>query len=336
MSKKNNTLAAKDPRSLWSKFISKPGAGVFLALVAFIVIISIVAPQVTGGQFLTWTNIIQVFRQQTYIGIIACGMTLVMITGNIDLSVGSQLTMMTVLCAQISQVCGNWAIPLTLLIGAGCGLLNGVLVSGLRLNAFIATLATGSIFGALALILVSGHTLRAKTALFDALGMGSVFGVIPVPVIILAVIVVVFAFLSSRTVFGQRLYAIGANPVAARYSGIRSRRDVAITYILNGLCCAIAAVVLLARSESANPQIGASKEMDIILAVVLGGTSILGGKGSIWGTVVGFLFIGFMSSGFTFLAFNQYTQWIIMGVILVAALAIDVFSERGGKLWKRK
>ena len=105
----NKTLA-KDNRSLWQRFISKPGAGVFLALLLFIIIISIVAPIKTGGQFLTPTNIIQVFRQQTYIGIIACGMTLVMLTGNIDLSVGSQLTMMTVLCAQISQTLGDAAI----------------------------------------------------------------------------------------------------------------------------------------------------------------------------------------------------------------------------------
>lgn len=322
--------------SWWSSFISKPGAGVFLALILFILIISVVAPLKTGGQFLTADNIIKVFRQQTYIGIIACGMTLVMITGNIDLSVGSQLTMMTVLCAQISQSLGNWAIPITLLIGVLCGLLNGLLVSGVKLNAFITTLGTGSIYGALALILVTGHTLRAKTALFDALGMGTVLGFVPVPVLVLAAVVLLTAFLSGRTVFGQRLYAIGANPTAARYSGIKSRRDVAITYVLCGLCCAIAAVVLLARSESANPQIGASKEMDIILAVVLGGTSIIGGKGSVWGTVVGFLFIGFMSSAFTYLALDQYMQWIIMGVILVAALAIDIYGERGGKLWKRK
>ena len=329
--KKNRSFGA-----LWKSFISKPGAGVFLALIVFIAAISIIAPHVTGGQFLTWTNIIQIFRQQTYIGIIACGMTLVMITGNIDLSVGSQLTMMTVLCAQISQTMGDMAIPVTMLIGVLCGLFNGLLVSGLKLNAFITTLGTGSIYGALALIMVTGHTLRAKTAVFDALGMGSIFGVIPVSVVVLLAVVLVTAFLLGRTVFGQRLYAIGANPVAARYSGIRSRRDVAYAYMINGLCCAIAAVILIARAESANPQIGASKEMDIILAVVLGGTSILGGKGSIWGTVVGFLFIGFMSSGFTFLAFSEYIQWVVMGVVLVAALAIDVMNERGVKLWKRK
>ena len=334
MSDKNT--GKKSLKELWSSFLTKPGAGVFVALIIFIIAISIIAPMVTGGQFLTWTNIIQIFRQQTYIGIIACGMTLVMVTGNIDLSVGSQLTMMTVLCAQISQTYGDLSIPITIVIGIACGLLNGLLVSGLKLNAFITTLGTGSIYGALALILVSGHTLRAKTALFEALGKGSILGVVPVSVVVLLAVVLVFAFLLGRPVFGQRLYAIGANPTAARYSGIRSRRDVAITYILNGVCCALAAVILLARSESANPQIGASKEMDIILAVVLGGTSILGGKGTVWGTVVGFLFIGFMSSAFTFLAFDQYIQWVIMGVILVAALAIDVLSERGVKLWKRK
>ncbi|MGI5935409.1 MAG: ABC transporter permease [Oscillospiraceae bacterium] len=322
-------------KSGWKKFMSMNGSGVFLALIAFIILVSILAPRVTGGSFLTWTNIIQVFRQQTYIGIIACGMTLIMITGNIDLSVGSQLTMMTVLCAQFSKEMGAWTIPLTLLIGLGCGLVNGLLVGRYGLNAFITTLGTGSVYGALTLILVSGHTVRAEIPILDYIGKGSLFGVIPVPVVILLVVVLIFAFLLKRTVFGQRLYAIGANITAARYSGIKYRREVAITYILTGLCCALASIVLISRSVSANPQIGASKEMDIILAVVLGGTSILGGKGSIWGTVVGFLFIGFMSSGFTFLAFNQYMQWIIMGVILLISLAIDVSKERGRKLWKR-
>ncbi|MDR1765415.1 MAG: ABC transporter permease [Lachnospiraceae bacterium] len=322
----------KDKQSPLRWFFSLSGSGVFVALLVFIALVSIAAPRVTGGQFFTWSNIIQVFRQQTYIGIIACGMTLVIITGNIDLSVGSQLTLMTVLCAQFSNAWGfgNWALPLTLLVGVTCGLTNGLLVSGLKLNSFITTLGTSSIFGALALILVSGHTLRAKTALFDVIGTGMVLGLIPVPVVILLAVVAVFAFLAGRTVFGQRLYAIGANPVAARFTGIKSRREVAITYVLNGICCAIAAIVLLARSESANPQIGGSKEMDVILAVVLGGTSILGGKGSVWGTVIGFLFIGFMSSGFSFLAFSQYTQWVIMGVILLVALAADLYSEKRG------
>lgn len=326
----------KSLKSYWSKFMSLNGSGVFLALIAFIILVSILAPRITGGYFLTWTNIIQIFRQQTYIGIIACGMTLVIITGNIDLSVGSQLTLLTVLCAKMSLTIGNWAIPVTLALGFLLGLVNGLFVSGLKLNAFITTLGTSSMYGALALILASGHTVRCDSALFDWIGAGSVFGVIPIPVVIMLVMVLIFAFISKRTIFGQRLYAIGANPTAARFSGIKSRREICITYILCGLCCALAAVVLIARSVSANPQAAAGKEMDIILAVVLGGTSVLGGKGSIWGSVVGFLFIGFASSGFTFLGFDQYIQWIVMGVILLVALASDVFSERGITIWKSR
>lgn len=323
-------------KELWNKFKSLNGSGVFLALILFVILVSILAPSISGGKFLTWTNIIQIFRQQTYIGIIACGMTMVILTGNIDLSVGSQLTMLTVLCAKMSLTIGNWAILVTLLLGVLCGLINGIFVSGLKLNAFITTLGTSSIYGALALILASGHTVRCESAIFDWIGTGSLFGVIPVPVIIMLVVVLVCHFVTKRTVFGQRIYAIGGNLTASRFSGIRTRSTVAGTYIICGLCCAIAAVVLIARSVSANPQAATGKEMDIILAVVLGGTSILGGKGSILGSVVGFLFIGFATSGFTFLGFDQYLQWIVMGVILLIALASDVFSERGKSLWKTK
>jgi len=319
-------------RNLWQRFLSIPGSGVFLALVAFIIIVSVISPLTTGGSFLTFSNIINVFRQQSYIGIIACALTLVMITGNIDLSIGSQLTLMTVLCARISQTMGDMAIPMTLLIGVACGLLNGSLVGVVRLNSFITTLGSGSIYGALALILVAGHTVRSNTAVFDFIGLGTLFGVIPVPVVILLIVIAILAFLLGRTVFGQRLYAIGANPAAATFSGIKSRNAIVLTYILTGLCSAIAAILLIARSISANPQIGSGKEMDIILTVVLGGTSIFGGKGSVLGTAVGFLFIGFLSSGFTFLAFNQYIQWIATGVILIIALSLDVLSERRSRL----
>ena len=322
----------KKNQSLWRRIIALPGVGVFIALIVFIVAVSLISPLITGGRFLSLTNIINIFRQQTYIGIIACALTLVIITGNIDLSIGAQLTLMTVLCAKLSQTVGDLAIPLTLVAGLVCGLVNGLFVKGLQLNSFITTLGTGSIYGALALILATGHTVRGSYPVLDFIGTGNVFKIIPMPIIILLVVVVVFDFLARRTVFGQRLYAIGANPAAARFSGIKSRRDIGAAYALTGLCCALAAVVLLARSISANPQIGTGKEMDIILAVVLGGTSILGGKGSVLGTVIGFLFIGFTSSGFTFLAFSTHIQWIIMGVILLATLIIDVANERRGKL----
>lgn len=325
-------MPEKQKRNLWQRYLSIPGSAVFLALAGFIIIVTIVSPIITGGTFFTLANIINVLRQQTYIGIIASALTLVMITGNIDLSIGSQLTFMTVVCAKLSLTMGDMAILVILLIGLVCGIINGVLVGGFQLNSFIATLGTGSIFGALAVILAAGYSSRDSSDVFDFLGSGTLFNAIPIQVVILLAVIAVFAFLLKRTVFGQRLYAIGANSTAARFSGIKSRFTIALTYTITGLCCAVAAILLIARSVSANPQVGTGKEMSIILAVVLGGTSIFGGKGSVLGTAVGFLFIGFMSSGFTFLGFNQYMQWITTGVIMIIALSMDVINERRSKL----
>ena len=314
------------------RFFAMDTSAVIVAMVVLIILVSVLAPIITGGNFLTADNIINIFRKQTYIGIIACGMTLVMITGNIDLSVGNMLTLLTVCCALLSKSIGPVpSILVTLLIGAGCGFLNGILVGPVKLNAFITTLGTSSIFYALALIISSGFTQRTESALFDVIGSGSL-GFIPVPVIILAVVVVIFWFLLKRTVYGQQLYAIGANQTAADFSGIKSTRKIMIAYILTGLCCALAAIVLIARSVSSNPNAAGGKEMDVILAVVVGGTSIAGGKGSMFGTVLGFLFIGFMTTGFTFLGMNEYIQSIVTGIILVAALSFDVIKARRGKL----
>ncbi len=319
-------------KSYVKRFFALDCSAVLVAIIVLIVLVSVLAPLITGGNFLTKTNIINIFRKQTYVGIIACGLTLVMITGNIDLSVGNMLTLLTVICALLTNSMGpTAAILITLLCGVGCGLLNGVLVGPLKLNAFISTLGTTSIFYALSLIISPGFILRADSALFDAIGSGSLW-FIPVPVVIMAVVVVIFWFILKRTVFGQQLYAIGANQTAARFSGIRSRMQVLIAYVLTGLCVAIAAIVLIARSISANPQAATGKEMDVILAVVVGGTSIAGGKGSMFGTVLGFLFIGFMTTGFTFLGMNEYIQSIVTGIILVIALSFDVIKTRRNKL----
>jgi len=323
-------------RSGADKFFSLSGAGVFVALVVFIILVSLIAPQLTGGQFLTGANFMNIIRQQSYVGIMACGMTFVILTANIDLSVGSQLTLLAVICAMLTKSIGDLAIPATIVFGILCGLVNGVLVGGLRMNSFIVTLGTGSMFGGIVLVIVSATTARGESALFDAIGSGVVLGFLPIPTLITIIVILIFAFVLSRTVFGRHLYAIGANPRASRYSGVHNRRDVGIAFTLNGICCSIAAIVLVARTIGVAPQAGAGKEMDVVLAVVLGGTSVLGGKGSIWGTVIGFLFIGFMSSGFTFLGLSQYIQWMVTGAILLTALAMDVASGKGGGLWKKK
>ena len=246
------------------KFFSMNGSGVLIAMIVFVALVSLLAPRITGGQFLTGTNLMNILRQQTHVGIIACAMTYIIITGNIDLSVGSLLTLLTVLCAKFTDISPAAAICLTLLLGIVAGTINGLFVSGLKLNAFITTLGTGSIFGALTMIIASGHTVRQTEPVFDFLGSGFVFGFLPASVLIMLVAVLIFGFVLRRTVYGQRLYAIGANPTAARFSGIRERLDVFVAYVLSGLSCGIAAVIYIARSVSANPQIASGKEMDII------------------------------------------------------------------------
>jgi ribose transport system permease protein len=324
-----------DIKGIWKKFISLNGSGVFLALIVYIIAVAIIAPQITGGQFITWDNIIQILRKQTYIGIIACALTLVMITGNIDLSVGSILSLTACIAADSLQYGWVFAIIFPMLVGGACGLINGLLVSRLKLNSFITTIGTGSIFGALAILYVSGYIVPSNesetaVAIFKSIGQSFLFGIIPMPVIIMLAIVLIFSFLLKRTVFGTQLYAIGANPVAARLSGIRSMRNVTIAYVLSGLVTGLSAVIMVSRIMSAQPQVGFGQEMDVILAVVLGGTSVLGGKGSMWGTVLGFIFLGFLTSGFVFMGMTTYTQWVIEGLILVIALSFDISFRKGG------
>ena len=178
-------------RRVWSKYTSLNGSGVLIAMIVYIILISVVAPFVTGGTFLTYTNIMNVLRQQSYIGIIATAMTFVIMTGNIDLSVGSLLTLLAVICAQLTQY-GPWvAIIVTLLLGLVCGAINGLFVAGMKLNAFITTIAMGSVYGALTLIIAPGSTTRVQEPVFDMLGGGFVLGFIPTAVFIMIVFVIV-------------------------------------------------------------------------------------------------------------------------------------------------
>jgi ribose transport system permease protein len=231
-----------------------------------------------------------------------------------------------------------------LLVGLLCGLANGLLVSKLKLNSFITTIATMSVVASIAILYtrsgyiaptnISGGVLDA----FKVFGQGKLFGLIPMPIFIFAVVAIICGFILRMTTFGSQLYYYGANPVSAKFSGIRTDLVVTAAYTICGFCCGLAALVTVSRNMSAQAQMGSGIQMDIVLAVVLGGTSIIGGKGSIIGSVIGILFIGFLGNGFTFLGIdNSYTQNIISGIILMVALSVDILSQKGGvKLWKRK
>lgn len=333
----------QDNRSPWSKFMSLNGSAVFLAMIAVMIIFEIYLQVTRGGgglMFINPSNLMSILRSQAYVGVIAFGLTLVMITGNIDLSVGSMLTMMCCVTAIIMMRTDNALLGIfgSLAIGAVCGLVNGILVSYVKLNSFITTLGTSSIFSALALMLSSGTVLVIPDGcdpLFSAMGTAN-FGPISILIVWFVVVALILGFVLSRTVYGQQLYTIGANPVAARFSGIRSKANTAIAYMITGLCVGLASVMTMANVKSSNPQASSGKEMDIILCVVLGGVSIAGGKGSVWGTIVGVLFYGVLSAGFTQLNLSEAQKWVIMGIIMVAVLSFDALKERGVKLWKRK
>ena len=345
MSETNNTATvAKDPRSLWRKFMSLNGSSILIATVAAFILFEIVLQVRSGGGsgliFMSPANLMLILRQQVYIGVIAFGLTLVMLTGNIDLSVGNMLTFLCCLCAKIVMSTNNVAMALlgTMGVGLVCGLFNGVLVSYVRLNSFITTLGASSIYSALAIMVSAGTVLVIDTnasPAFQALGKTS-FGPVHILIVWFVVVAIVLGLLLSRTVYGQQLYAIGANPIAARFSGIRYKRNTTIAYVITGLCVGLAAVIQMANSLSANPQGASGKEMEVILCVVLGGCAVNGGKGSVWGTIIGVLFYGVLSAGFTALRMSQYLQWVIMGAIMLVVLSLDVLKERGVKRWTRK
>lgn len=341
--KTNNTLVAKDPRSLWTKFMSLNGSAVFLAMIAAVILFEIYGQVTRGGNglvFMTPDYLMSILRQQVYIGLIAFGLTLVMITGNIDLSVGNMLTFTCCVAGTIMLRTNNGLLGIfgTIAVGALCGLLNGVLVSYVKLNAFITTLGTSSIFTALASIMSSGTVLvipADSDPLFSKLGTAA-FGPISILIVWFVLVAVVLGFILSRTVFGQQLYTIGANPTAARFSGIRSKRNTMIAYVITGLCVGLAGALTMANVKSANPQAASGKEMEVILCVVLGGMSINGGKGSVWGTIIGVMFYGVLKAGFTSMNLSEYQTWVIMGIIMVAVLSLDALKGKGVKLWKKK
>ena len=336
--------AKKDDRSLAQKFFSLNGASVFIAMVVVCIVLELVLQlqgKGSGGLvFITPSNFLAIFRQQVYIGIIAFAMTLVMITGNIDLSVGYQLTFLGCVCGWIMVNYDNtlMAVGGTLIIGLLCGLFNGVLVGYLKLNSFITTLGSSSIFAGLAIVVSAGTVLVIPSDCaesFKWFGKAQ-FGPVSILVVWFVLVAVVLSLLLSRTVFGQQLYMIGSNPTAARYSGIRSARNIAIAYAIVGLICGLAAVVTMANVQSANPQSASGKEMEVILCVVLGGCAVNGGKGSAWATIIGVLFYGVLSSGFTMLGLNDQLSMIAMGLIMVFVLSLDALKGKGVKLWKRK
>ncbi|WP_410499889.1 ABC transporter permease [Chitinibacter sp. S2-10] len=300
--------------------------GPFLALLVLVAGLA-----VTSADFLTVGNLLNVFRQVSINALIAFGMTMVILLGGIDLSVGSILALSSVFTALMLShgIDPVVATSVGILAGAGMGMLNGLVISKGKVAPFIATLGTMTILRGLALVFSEGRPITGLDSDFFAmLGGGYVAGFIPVPVIMMGVMFVVFWFVLKRTVFGRHVYAVGGNEEAASLSGIKTDRIKIWVYTLSGAMAATAGMILTSRLNSAQPTAGTGYELDAIAAVVLGGTSLTGGRGWIFGTLVGALLIGVLNNGLNLLGVSSFYQQVIKGVVILLAVLLDRANKK--------
>jgi ribose transport system permease protein/putative xylitol transport system permease protein len=262
----------------------------------------------------------------------ALGVTFVVVTGRLDLSVGSMLTLLTVIVVDQHNIVGPGpAIGLTLLAGLAIGAWNGLLVGVFKLNALIVTLAMLSFLQGLTLAYSGGSNVNvagADATWFAVFGRGTIAG-IPVPVLIFLGAAMALSFLLARTTFGRSVYAVGGNETTSVFSGIDARITVFAAYVLSGLTTAIAAVIMGSRVMGAQNTIGQGYELTVLAGVILGGTSLLGGSGSIWRTVLGISMLGFIQNGLLLMGFPYYVQWLVTWAIIILAVWIDMAAKRG-------
>jgi ribose transport system permease protein len=299
--------------------------GPFLALIAVCIALAFMSPN-----FLSVSNSFDVMRQVSINAVIAFGMTLTILLGGIDLSVGSILAVSSVLAAMIMKGGhgAGLATGIAILAGAGMGSLNGVVIAKGKVAPFIATLGMMTLLRGAALVLSNGSPISGfPSELFAMLGGGYVAHLIPVPVVLMLAMFAVFWFVLTRTVFGRHVYATGGNAEAARLSGVNTDRVQILVYTLSGAMAALAGVILTSRLDSAQPTAGAGYELDAITAVVLGGTSLSGGRGWIFGTLVGALLIGVLNNGLNLMGVSAFYQQVVKGAVILLAVLLD----RGGK-----
>ena len=279
--------------------------------------------------FLTVSNLLNIAQQTSVNAIVAVGMTYVILSGGIDLSVGSIVAVAGVVLGTLLQA-GQ---PLPIAIGASmaagiaCGIANGVLVSWGRLPPFIVTLGMMSVARGVALVFTEGRPVSGFDAGFRWVATGSV-GFVPAPVVVMILVYAVAHVVLTQTTFGRYVYAIGGTEEAARLSGVTVRAHKAAVYGVSGLTSALAAVILTARLNSAQPIAGLMYELDAIAATVIGGTSLMGGRGSIAGTLVGALIMGVLRNGLNLLGVSSFLQQIVIGAVIIGAVLVDTMLKR--------
>ncbi len=291
----------------------------------------VVALSLLSDRFLTAANITNVLRISAINAIISVGMTFVILTAGIDLSVGAVAALSAVIAAQLIQTLGSTplAIAACLLIGILIGMLNGAITIALHIPPFITTLGMMTIARGLALTFTGGRPITGFPEGFRFLGVGTI-GSLAVPILVAGIVFVLGYILLARTSLGVRIRALGNNPVAARLAGINISRVTVMVYTIQGMLAALAGLLLIGRLNSAAPTIGVGYEFDAIAAVVVGGTSFAGGEGGLFGTLIGVLIIGVINNGLNLLNVNALWEQVVKGIVIALALLIyKATSERG-------
>lgn len=297
----------------------------FVSLVALCVLIAALEPR-----FLSAGNLASVARQTAVITIIAMGMTVVMVSGGIDLSVGSVLALSGVVGAfvMVSGAPIFVGVAASIATGAVCGLLNGTAVAMLRIPPFIVTLGAMGIYRGIALLVTDGKAVVGVPSGFGRLAEGNLFGVVPVPLLIVLLVALATHFLLVNTQPGRYCYAIGSNIEAARYSGIRVSRYQVLFYALLGVLAGLAGSIESARLVTGQPTAGEGYELRVIAAVVIGGGSLAGGQGTVIGTIIGALIMGVLANGANLLGISSFAQQVVIGTVIVLAVTFDEFQRR--------
>ena len=299
-----------------------------LVLLAMVIFLSL-----ASEFFLTQRNITNVLRQISINSILGIGVTYVILTGGIDLSLGSIVALSGVISTSVVLAGGPGSIYLGLLcgilVGAACGMVSGITISIFKAPAFVITLAMMTIIRGFALMFTDGRPVSGFDSGFLRFGQGIIW-FIPTPVAILMLVLLISIFILSFTQFGRHVYAVGGNSEAARVSGINVRSVITLAYTICGACAGLGGVILASRINAGQPVSGQGSELDAIAAVVIGGTSLSGGVGGVGGTIIGALIIGVINNGLNLMEVSSYWQQVVKGLIIATAVIIDLVTNRSG------
>lgn len=317
--------------------MSKADIGRFLArqgiLIAFAVFI--IGFTLANDRFLSAENVMGVIRSSAILGVMALGVTFVVISGNLDLSVGSMMSFSTIVVLDLHDKIGPaLAIPAMFAMTICLGAFIGFLVGYLKLNSLIVTLGMLSAIHGLTLTYSGGQNMDIvdkEETWFGVFGQGAALG-IPVPILIFVLLAALLGIILAKTPLGRQVYAVGGNGTAATFSGIKRARVVFLCYVMSAFCVAVAGLIQASRSMGSQNTVGQGLELDVLAAVILGGASLLGGSGTIFKTVIGVLILGFIQNGLLLVGLQFYVQFVVTWVIIILAVWLDIAAKRG-KLW---